>query len=305
LVECPEHGLSLVRRSNAELGAASSTRKQQTIWHIISRMTFVGVIVAIGLTAGAATLQPSSRTVKQNADPTVDVELIFAVDVSHSMTLDELAVQREGYADAIQSNEFVQALRAGPIGKISVTYFEWSSSDDQRIIVPWRLIDGPESAAAVAKDIMKIPVQRGTHTSISGAIRFAMPLFDQDPYTSTRQVIDISGDGPNNNGPPVASIRARALEMGIVINGLPIMMNESSSMMDIQHLDWYYDDCIVGGPGSFTVPINGRDGFKHAILIKLLREVSDRTPQTVSVRKAADRQPRVDCAIREKIFEEH
>ena len=74
-----------------------------------------------------------------------------------------------------------------------MTYFEWSASSDQKIIIPWRVIDGPESADAVASEIMKTPVRRGSRTSISGAIYFAMPLFDENP--GLRRVIDISGDG--------------------------------------------------------------------------------------------------------------
>ena len=152
------------------------------------------------------------------------VELVIAVDVSYSMDLDELAVQREGYAQAIVSKDFLQALRTGPHSKISLTYFEWSASSDQKIIIPWRVIDGPETADAVANVIMQTPVRRGSRTSISGAILFAMPLFDVDPYRGLRRVIDISGDGPNNNGPPVTPTRDAALGKGIVINGLPIMV---------------------------------------------------------------------------------
>jgi hypothetical protein len=146
---------------------------------------------------------------KQTA-PSVDVELVIAVDVSYSMDLDELAVQREGYARAIVSKEFLQVLRTGPNSQISVTYFEWSASSDQKIIIPWRVIDGPETADAVADEIMNTPVRRGSRTSISGAISFAIPLFDEDPYRGLRRVIDISGDGPNNNGAPVTPVRDEA-----------------------------------------------------------------------------------------------
>ena len=119
------------------------------------------------------------------------------------MDMDELAIQREGYAQAIQSKEFLQALKLGPNGRIAVTYFEWAASTDQKIIIPWRLVDGPETADAVAAEILKTPIRRASRTSISGAITFAMPLFDEDPYRGLRRVIDISGDGPNNNGAPV------------------------------------------------------------------------------------------------------
>jgi hypothetical protein len=240
---------------------------------------------------------------KQTA-PSVDVELVIAVDVSYSMDLDELAVQREGYARAIVSKEFLQVLRTGPNSQISVTYFEWSASSDQKIIIPWRVIDGPETADAVADEIMNTPVRRGSRTSISGAISFAIPLFDEDPYRGLRRVIDISGDGPNNNGAPVTPVRDEALAKGIVINGLPIMIKEPSySTMDIDNLDWYYEDCVIGGPGAFVVPIKDRENFKEAIRTKLIREVAGRTPER-PVRPASDKEPRVSCTIGERLWQD-
>src|SRR5215212_4428190 len=223
--------------------------------------------------------QAAPRLADKQAAPSVDVELVLAVDVSYSMDMDELALQREGYAQAIVSKEFLQALKSLPNGKIAVTYFEWAASSDQKIIIPWRLIDGPETADAVAAEIMKTPIRRASRTSISGAINFAMPLFDENRHRGLRRVIDISGDGPNNNGSPVTVARDVAVQKGIVINGLPIMVKEPSySTMDIDHLDYYYEDCVIGGPGSFVVTIKDRDKFKEAIRTKLLLEVAGRTP---------------------------
>ena len=275
----------------------------------------IGAVLLAGAMAGGdaagvaapASIEPDVQRTDKRADdakPTVDIELILAVDVSYSMDMDELAIQREGYAQAIVSKEFLQALKSGPNAKISITYLEWSASSDQRIIIPWRLIDGPETADAVSAEIMKTPVRRGSRTSISGAIYFAMPLFDEDPYHGLRRVIDISGDGPNNNGAPVTGARDEALSKGIVINGLPIMVKEPSySTMDIDNLDWYYADCVTGGPGSFVVPINGREKFKEAIRTKLLLEVAGRVPERPVVR-VAEHEPRVSCLIGEKIWQD-
>jgi hypothetical protein len=240
---------------------------------------------------------------KDNA-ATVDVELVLAVDVSYSMDMDELAIQREGYAQAIVSKEFLQALKSLPNGKIAITYFEWAASSDQKIIIPWRVIDGPETADAVADEILKTPIRRASRTSISGAINFAMPLFEANPYKGVRRVIDISGDGPNNNGSPVLGARDAALAKGIVINGLPIMVKEPSySTMDIDNLDFYYEDCVIGGPGSFVVAIKDRDKFKEAIRSKLLLEVAGRTPERRVV-PVAEKEPRVSCLIGEKIWQD-
>ena len=134
----------------------------------------------------------------------VDTELVLAVDVSYSMDPEEQALQREGYIAAITSREFMQALRGGSNGKVAVTYFEWAGPGDQKIIVPWRLIDGPEAADAVANEIARAPYRRASRTSISGALQFAKPLFDGSPaINGIRRVIDVSGDGANNSGPPV------------------------------------------------------------------------------------------------------
>jgi len=263
--------------------------------------------IGAGDIGGIAAPNPKSQQSADNKDnaPSVDIELVIAVDISYSMDLDELAVQREGYAQAIVSKEFLQALKNGPNSKIAVTYFEWSASTDQKIIIPWRVIDGPETADAVANEIMKTPVRRGSRTSISGAIYFAMPLFDENPHRGLRRVIDISGDGPNNNGAPGTGARDAALEKGIVINGLPIMVKEPSySTVDIDDLDLYYEDCVIGGPGSFVVSIKDREKFKEAIRTKLLLEVAGRRSERRVV-PAAEKEPRVPCLIGEKLWQDH
>ena len=263
--------------------------------------------IGAGDIGGIAAPNPKSQQSADNKDnaPSVDIELVIAVDISYSMDLDELAVQREGYAQAIVSKEFLQALKNGPNSEIAVTYFEWSASTDQKIIIPWRVIDGPETADAVANEIMKTPVRRGSRTSISGAIYFAMPLFDENPHRGLRRVIDISGDGPNNNGAPVTGARDAALEKGIVINGLPIMVKEPSySTVDIDDLDLYYEDCVIGGPGSFVVSIKDREKFKEAIRTKLLLEVAGRRSERRVV-PAAEKEPRVPCLIGEKLWQDH
>jgi hypothetical protein len=274
-------------------------------WCVSIGAVLVAGAIAGGDVAGIAAPNPALQRVdaKESAAH-VDIELILAVDVSYSMDMDELAVQREGYAQALVSKEFLQALKTGPTGKIAITYFEWAASSDQKIIIPWRVIDGPETADAVANEILKTPIRRASRTSISGAINFAMPLFEENPHRGLRRVIDISGDGPNNNGTPVTLARDTALEKGIVINGLPIMVKEPSfSTMDIENLDWYYEDCVIGGPGSFVISIKDREKFKEAIRTKLVLEVAGRTPERRVV-PVAEKEPRVSCLIGEKIWQD-
>jgi len=268
---------------------------------ILAAATAVGIAVGRAAPNAALPVAAARDDAKQ-----VDVELILAVDVSYSMDVEELAIQREGYAQALMSSEFLKTLKTGPHGRIAVTYFEWAASGDQKIILPWQIIDGPESADAVAAEILKAPIRRASRTSISGAINFALPLFEQNPYHGLRRVIDISGDGPNNNGEPVTIARDAAIAKGIVINGLPIMVKEPSfSMMDIENLDYYYEDCVIGGPGAFVVTIKDRDKFKEAIHTKLVMEVAGRTPSPRLVPVADDDRPaRVSCLVGEKIWQD-
>lgn len=262
-------------------------------------------VATAGIAAVAAPNQAPQSAAGDDAKQ-VDVELVLAVDVSYSMDVDELAVQREGYAQALISSEFLKTLKSGPTGRIAVTYFEWAASSDQKIILPWHIIDGPESADAVAAEILKAPLRRASRTSISGAINFALPLFEQNPYHGLRRVIDISGDGPNNNGEPVTIARDAAVAKGVVINGLPIMVKEPSySMMDIENLDYYYEDCVIGGAGAFVVSIKDRAKFKEAIHTKLVMEVAGHTPPARIVPIADEHRPaRVSCLIGEKVWQD-
>ncbi|MGX1318762.1 hypothetical protein AB7M17_002215 [Bradyrhizobium sp. USDA 377] len=273
------------------------------------RVSIGSILIAI-LTSTQAFSEPASQpqpTIQTDSRPSVDLELVVAVDVSYSMEPDDLAAQRQGYAKAIVSEEFLRALRSGPVGKIALTYFEWSSTSDQKIIVPWRQIDGPGAAAAVATEITNAPIRRGSRTSISSAIKFATSLFERNPYSGSRRVIDISGDGPNSNGDPVTSARDAAVLQGIVITGLPVMTKatplDPTDFQNIDHIDWYYEDCVIGGPGSFVVPITNRENFKEAIRTKLALEVAGRTPER-STAPSADGKPRVLCTIGEKLWQQ-
>jgi hypothetical protein len=229
----------------------------------------------------------------------VDTELVLAVDVSNSMDPEEQELQRDGYVTALTSREFMQALRSGTHGKVSVTYFEWAGLYDQKILMPWRLIDGPESADAVASEIARAPYRRAPRTSIYGALQFARPLFDASGYRGIRRVIDVSGDGSNNMGPQVTLMRDEVLAAGITINGLPIMLKRENVYgmygMTMQNLDIYYEDCVIGGPGAFVVAIKDREQFKEATRTKLVLEIAGVTPK-LRVLPAQARMPRVYCS---------
>jgi hypothetical protein len=259
-------------------------------------------VTAIALAAFAAP-NPRFADKSPQAIP-VDVELVIAVDVSYSMDPEEQALQREGYVQALTSRDFMQALREGANGKIAITYFEWAGQSDQKVIMPWRLIEGPKSADAVASEIASAPYRRASRTSISGGLIFAKPLFDHSGYRGLRRVIDVSGDGANNAGPLIVPTRDDVLASGITINGLPIMLKRPTrGTMDIENLDVYYEDCVTGGPGSFVIPIRERSQFIEATRQKLVQEIAGRISAPRVIPASADK-PRISCTIGEKMWQD-
>jgi len=264
--------------------------------------------VAIAALAGLGFAAPNKpQTLAQRAQSgaiTVDAEVVLAVDVSYSMDPEEQALQREGYMAALTSREFLLALKQGMHGRIALTYFEWAGIHHQQIIVPWRLIDGPESADSFSADIGRARYTRQSRTSISSALLFGAPLFEGSGFRGIRRVIDVSGDGVNNNGPLMTPARDEVLAKGITINGLPILLKRpNASTLDIEQLDIYYEDCVIGGPGAFVIPIRQREQFKEAIRTKLVLEIAGRTPERRIVPVSAA-VPRISCTIGERLWQE-
>ncbi len=208
----------------------------------------------------------------------VDLALVLAVDISNSMDHEEQELQRAGFVEAFRSPVVHEAIRGGMLGRISVVYAEWAGTFRQHVVVPWTTIEAPEDAAAFADRLARAPIQRGPRTSISGAIDLSMRLLSESGVEALRQVIDISGDGPNNQGRPVAQARDEAVARGVTINGLPIMLKRAVGYWDVADLDVYYRDCVIGGPGAFMVPVRDRDQFAQAIKTKIIREIADLGP---------------------------
>lgn len=201
----------------------------------------------------------------------VDVELVLAVDISLSMDEKEFALQRAGYVEALRHPDFIQAVRSGNTGRIALAYFEWAGTVRDDAVIDWQIIDSAESANSFADKLAARPFRSFRGTSISTALGFGAALFDRTAFAGERSVIDISGDGPNNIGPPVTAMRDAATAKGIVINGLPILISPSPTFT---HLDQYYAQCVTGGPGSFVLPIYSAAEFSTAIRRKLVLEVS-------------------------------
>ena len=237
-------------------------------------------------------------------DLPVDLELVLAVDISLSMDEDEQRLQRDGYAAAFRHPEIIEAIRSGPHGRIAATYVEWAGENFQRTVVPWTLIDGPSTAVPFADKLAAAPIEQTYRTSISGALIYASGLFDNNGYQG-RTVIDVSGDGANNQGISVEVARDDAVRRGITINGLPLLLKPGSfdGYFEMVNLDDYYADCVIGGTGAFIVPVRKTSEFVPAIRRKLVMEIAGLRGEPPSVvRVAAKVRGHTDCLIGEKMW---
>jgi hypothetical protein len=231
-----------------------------------------------------------------NFDNEVDAELILAVDISQSMGDEEQELQRAGYAAALVSREFLDAIDAGPLQRVAIAYMEWGGTGEQFVVADWQIIDGPDSAAHLADEILSAPVQKRQRTSIADALTRAGHLVSENEYQGLRKVIDISGDGPNNQGGSVVAARDALVADGFTINGLPLKLKKGTSpfdsMMDIAD---YYADCVIGGPGSFVEPVRSAEAFPAAVKRKLVAEIAGLQPQIIH---ASTTEPKpIDCGM--------
>jgi Protein of unknown function (DUF1194) len=231
---------------------------------MIRRLSQVLAVLAIGVAAASS---PAA------AARDVDLALVLAVDVSGSVNGERYDLQRRGYAKAIVSPEVLQAIAAGQNHAILITLVEWSGAGHQQQTIGWTLIDGPAAAAAFGSAVAEAPRAFSDWTSISGAIDYSAALLAALSTHATRKVIDVSGDGVNNNGRDVADARAEALRAGITINGLPILW-------DYPELDSYYREKVIGGPGAFAAVAHDFADFNDALLGKLVKEIAGDRPES-------------------------
>ena len=206
----------------------------------------------------------------------VDVAIVFAVDFSSSIDSKLAAMQREGHAAALTSPAIIGAISSNYHGCIGVTYFEWSSPGQARVVLPWTTICDLEDAKAAAAVIrargdtgLSRRVRGGT--SISSAIDGASLLLDQFPGKAMRKVIDISANGENNDGLPVAPSRLRAIAKGYTINAIAV---PDEGRDPGQPLATYFADNVIGGSDAFVVRTVGERDYVTALRRKLVTEIS-------------------------------
>lgn len=242
--------------------------------------TFVGFSAAFAALVGTPVVaQATSPSAQQ-----VDVALVIAVDVSWSMDHEEQMIQRNGYAAAFRSKGVIDAIMEGNYGRVAVTYVEWAGQHSQATVVPWTVLDSADSSKRFADALNRDEPLQLRRTSISGAIDYSRSRLDMSGFKALRRVVDISGDGPNNEGRPVTDARDEAVAAGIAINGLPLMTNtdDFSGGYAIANLDDYYSQCVIGGPQAFVIPVTSWKAFPEAVRRKLVLELAGLPPDALA-----------------------
>ncbi|MDH3242681.1 MAG: DUF1194 domain-containing protein [Alphaproteobacteria bacterium] len=236
---------------------------------VMFRILSLALALALGLSQSAG------------AQERVDLELILMADGSGSVDHEEFLLQRRGYARALRQPRVVNAIRSGALGRIALTYVEWSGHSLQVPIVPWTLIRSAADVEAFAQQLEKQPrALEGGGTAVGSAILYGVQSLNNNLYEGTRRVIDLSGDGPDKDGVAAAFGRDQAVAQGITVNGLPILSLRRPA------LDVFFMDNVIGGPGAFSIPAKGFKDFYSAILTKLIREIAGR-PAPPPVRAVA------------------
>jgi hypothetical protein len=241
----------------------------------------MGVVIGIAarLLAVLATVAVLLDAPAARAGEEVDLLLVLSSDVSRSIDPPKFKLQRDGYAAAIVNPRVIQAIRSGPLGRIAVSFVEWSGVGAQRIVIDWTVIRDEASARDFSAQVIEAPRSFADRTSISDSIDFAMRHLDRAPFKSGRRTIDISGDGTNNSGRDVTDARDEALAKGVTINGL-VILSERPMSWNADHtnppggLDNYYRNNVTGGPGAFVMVAENFSSFGQAILTKLIAEIA-------------------------------
>lgn len=205
-----------------------------------------------------------------------DLELVLLADASGSIDEREIEFQRRGYAEAITDPEVLAAIAGTAYGSIVVTYVEWAAN--QAVVADWTLIDGPESAALFAAELLNKPRQAYGRNAIGAALLEGLRLMETNAFDGWRRVIDFSGDSVGNfSGPSIAEARATVVAAGVTINALPILRPDDPGRAQ-GGLEAQYEAQIIGGLGAFVVTAENRASFAEAVKRKLILEISGQMP---------------------------
>jgi len=200
----------------------------------------------------------------------VGLELSLLLDVSGSVSTPEYNLQLGGYVAAFNS-AVVQAAIIGTTGGIAVNLIQWSGDLQQQQSLGWTHLTDAVSSGAFATSINGVIRAFSGNTAPGSALNFAAPLFTNNGFEGLRNVIDVSGDGAENDGFTTLTARDNALAGGInTINGLPI--GGGAALLA------FYQNNIQGGTNSFTLPAASFNDFLVAIELKLVSEITGINP---------------------------
>jgi Protein of unknown function (DUF1194) len=204
----------------------------------------------------------------------VDLKLVLAVDVSGSIDSEEFQLEREGTADAFADPEVLKAIQGGSLGRIAVAMLDFSSPQFDKVLLDWTVIKDKASAMAFSEAIRNSPRTPGRRTSVSSALELGSLLLEssEKDILATRRVIDVTGDGPNNDGGPMTEAHDKTIAQGVIVNGLPVMDEMANGYFP--ELDRYYAGCVTGGRGAFVVVVHSYKDYSQAMRHKLILEIS-------------------------------
>ena len=209
----------------------------------------------------------------------VDLLLVLASDVSRSVDTRKFELQRQGYAAALSNPRVIEAIKSGPHGRIAICFIEWSGATSQKVVIDWTIVSDMASARKIGDQMLELPRSFADRTSISAGLEYAMNQLEQAPFQATRRTIDVSGDGTNNSGRDIASVRDEVLAKSVTINGL-VILSDTPLPWNPEHtnppggLDEYYRRNVTGGPGSFVMVAESHNSFGQAIVKKMIAEIA-------------------------------
>ena len=213
----------------------------------------------------------------------VDLLLVLASDVSRSVDTRKFQLQREGYAAALSNRRVVEAIQSGPHGKIAICFVEWSGATSVKLVIDWTIVGDAASARKIGDQMIELPRSFADRTSISAGLEFAFAQLERSPFKAARRTIDVSGDGTNNSGRDIASVRDEVTAKGVTVNGL-VILSDSPLPWNPEHtnppggLGEYYRRNVIGGPGAFVMVAENHDSFGQAIVKKMIAEIAFNPP---------------------------
>ena len=190
--------------------------------------------------------------------------LVLALDVSSSVDEAEYRLQTHGLAWALETDVIQSYLFQFPQAPVAVHVFEWSGRFRQSTILDWTQIRSPGDLAFVTNALRTAERSETEQpTAIGHALGHARRQFSRGPDCA-RQVIDISGDGLNNDGIRPDALYEMTTFDPVTVNGLPVGDGEVAG--------YYYRE-VIRGPGAFVEWAMSYENFAAAMARKLEREI--------------------------------